>query len=158
MFPDPGSPILSQHESAIVLAASRGISIFESNIWGMLFYAAQVERDQYNGTVGIHLFEFVGYLLLFVRHAATMVQSLGYSGPIHIETALNSLLGAQWLNPQGNWFSAQRGSELGDSVTFSLATTSNVLRDARLMYLAERHFPPRSCARCSISLSSSRRL
>ncbi len=128
-FPDPGSPILSQHESAIVLGASRGVSIFEINIWGMLFYATQLERDHHH-EAGIHVFEFVGYLLLFIKHAGVMISSLGYAGPIYIEITLNSLLEAQWLNPHGGGFSRQRGSELDDSVSFSLATTSDLLRDA----------------------------
>lgn len=130
MFPDPASPILSQHESAIVLGASRGVSIFEINIWGMLFYATELEREHQQGTVGIHLFEFVGYLLLFVKHARMMIQSIGYSGPIHIETTLKSLLNTQWLNPHGGWFSTSSGSVLDDSVTFSIATKSDLLRDA----------------------------
>jgi len=129
MFPDPGSPTLTQHESAIVLAASRGVSIFEVNVWGMLFYATKVEEDHHLAT-GIHLSEVVGYLLLFIRHSGTMLQSLGYSGPIHIEITLNSLLNAQWLLPQqGAWFSTRPGSELDDTVAFSVATTSDLLRD-----------------------------
>jgi hypothetical protein len=78
------------------------------------------------------LFQFVGYLLLFlfIKHPGTMLQSFRYSGPLHIETTLNSLLDAQWLEPQGASFSARPGSELDDAVTFAIATTSELLRDA----------------------------
>jgi Putative DNA-binding domain len=125
-FPDPGSSILSQHESAIVLAAASDLSFFEVNAWGMLFYAARIESDHY-GTKGIHVGQFVGYLLLFVRHAGKLLRSMGSGGPIHIETTIDSLLGAQWLNPQQGWFVFHPGSELDDDVTFSISTTSEEL-------------------------------
>jgi hypothetical protein len=128
MFPDPSSSILSQYESAIVLAAARDLSFFEVNAWGMLFYAAKIEAD-HNGIKGIHLGQFVGYLLLFVRHAGKMLRSMGSGGPIHIETTINSLLRAQWLNPQQGWFSPHPGSELDDDVTFSISTTSEELNE-----------------------------
>ena len=79
IFPDPDKPILSQHESAIVPDAAKSTSIFEVNIWGLLFYCVQLDRD-HGGTVGIHLYEFVGFVLLFIKHAVKMVQRLGYSG------------------------------------------------------------------------------
>jgi hypothetical protein len=125
MFPDTGSIILSQHESAVVLAAARSLSFFEVNAWGMLFYASKIELD-YKEIKGIHVGQFVGYLLLFVRHSGKMLQSMGSAGPIHIEMTINSLLSSQWLNPQQSWFSPHPGSELDDDVTFSISTTPSV--------------------------------
>jgi hypothetical protein len=90
-FPDLGT-MLSQHESAIVLNPLMGrpiTSIFEVNVWGLLFYGSRVEGE-HNGTAGIHLYEFVGRILLFVRHAGEMLQRLSYSGPISIETVIFS--------------------------------------------------------------------
>jgi hypothetical protein len=109
----------------------RGGLLLEGDLWGMLYHAVQVEEDHHQAT-GIHLFQFVGYLLLFlfIKHPGTMLQSFRYSGPLHIETTLNSLLDAQWLEPQGASFSARPGSELDDAVTFAIATTSELLRDA----------------------------
>ena len=132
-FTERGSAILFQPESAIVLGAARGLSIFEANVWGMLFYVAQIHED-HNGTLGIHLHQFVGYVLLFVQHAGNMFQTLGYSGPIHVEISLTSLLSTQWLRPEprGMWFSpspGRPGSQLDDQITFSLSTTSEALRD-----------------------------
>jgi hypothetical protein len=68
MFPDQVSAVLSQQESAIVLRATRALSIFEVNTWGMLFYVTRIDRD-HGGTEGIHLREFTGFVLIFIQHA-----------------------------------------------------------------------------------------
>jgi hypothetical protein len=121
--------IVSQHESALVFPAARKLSIFEVNIWGMLFYGTKIDGD-HNGTFGIHLYEFVGHVLAFIKHAGDMLPKLGYSGPILVETALASVLGVPWLYAEQGGFPASRpGSELDDSVEFSISTTSEALRD-----------------------------
>lgn len=129
MFPDPASAVLAQHESALVLAPCRVLSIFEVNIWGMLFYAVKIQREEAQAA-GIDLHEFVGYLLLFFRHAASLLLSLGYSGPMHVEIAINSLLRTQWLSPQaGGWHIPRPGSGLDDDVEFPITTTGDRFRD-----------------------------
>jgi hypothetical protein len=127
-FPDLGGPILSQHESAIVLNATRDTSIFEVNVWGMLFYGAQIEINE-AGTLGIHLYRFVGYVLVFILHAAKMLRAMGYSGPIHIDTSLGSILRVPWLHAPQGWLVVRPGSELDDEVLFSISTTSEALRE-----------------------------
>jgi hypothetical protein len=127
-FPDP-STILSQHESAIVLNAVRGVpitSMFEVNVWGLLFYGSQIERD-HNKSVGIHLYEFVGRILLFILHAGEMLQRFGYSGSIRIDIKLRSLRSVPWLQPMEGWLEPSTGSELDDEVAFSISTTSEAL-------------------------------
>jgi hypothetical protein len=128
-FPDPGRPIISQHESAIVLNVTRDISILEVNVWGMLFYGAQIEINE-SGTLGVHLYQFVGYILVFILHAAKMLQAMGYSGPIHINTALGSILRVPWLQALG-WsrLVPRPGSELDDDVVFSIPASSEALRE-----------------------------
>jgi hypothetical protein len=128
IFPDQGSPILSQHESAIVLNAARSRSIFEVDVWGTLFYATKIEED-HNGTLGVHLNQFVGYVLLFIEHVNKMLQALGYGGSIRMETTLTSILGVQWLYDAGGCLSAMAGSELDDNVTFSVTTSTEALRE-----------------------------
>jgi hypothetical protein len=128
LFPDPGSPSLSQHESVIVLDAARSTSIFELNIWGMHFYGAQIEED-HNGTVGIHLYRFVGYVLLFIEHAGRMLQALGYLGPIIINTALTAIRDAKWLHAPHGTLAVRSGSDLDDDVAFSIPTTTEALRE-----------------------------
>ena len=127
-FPTFSNGLVSQHESAIILRATGELSIFEANVWGMLYYGTEIEGD-HNGTSGIHLYQFVGYVLVFIHHACKMLQALGYSGPILIETALASILRVQWLYSQ-RWVagvSAIPGSELDNDVRFSITMTSEAL-------------------------------
>jgi len=125
-FPDIGSPILSQHESAIVLSAARGISIFEINIWGMLFYAAELDTN-HSEFSGIHLFQFVGYVLAFIAHAGKMLRAMGYSGPVYIETSIGAILETPWLWDGGYGPSSKPGSELDDGLAFSIPIMSDDL-------------------------------
>jgi Putative DNA-binding domain len=125
-FPDPSKPIISQHESAIVPDAARFTSIFEVNVWGLLFYCVRLDHD-HNGTLGIHLYQFVGRVLLFIHHANKMIQLLGYSGPLFIETTLRSILGATWLQPVDWGLIPKFTSELDDEVTFSIPSTTETL-------------------------------
>ena len=56
MFPDPGSSILSQHESAIVLAPVKGLSMFDVNVWGLLFYVTKIDDEHIVSiTLGVRL-------------------------------------------------------------------------------------------------------
>jgi hypothetical protein len=131
-FPRPSSSIISQHESAIVLnadSADRDFSIFEANVWGMLFYCSRIDRDEHE-TSGIHPFEVVGKVLLFIRHAGNLLNTLGYRGPVLIDTTLTSILGVGWLNitPRG-LIPNRPGSELDNDVAFSVTTTSDALSE-----------------------------
>jgi hypothetical protein len=129
LFPDPGSPILSQHESAIVLNAMKDKSIFEVNVWGMVYYAVRIDED-HNGTHGIHVGQFVGNVLLFIRHANKMLEMMGYSGPILIETTLASIRDVPWLtSANGRWLVSKAGSELDDEVAFSIDTSVEELHE-----------------------------
>jgi hypothetical protein len=120
--------IISQHESAIVLNPIRGFSIFESNVWGMLFYCTQIDGN-HNGNSGIHLYQLVGRVLLFVRHAGKMLTAMGYSGPILIETTLRYMLNVVWLYDLHGQVHSRQGSELDDDIAFSINTTSEELRE-----------------------------
>jgi hypothetical protein len=121
------SSVLSQHESALVINPMRDPSIFETNVWGMQFYCVQVEKD-HRGTAGIHRSEFVGNVLLFIRHAGTMLRGMGYSGPTTVITRLGSMLGVDWLyDMAGAWLEPSKGSELDNEVSFSVATSTDAL-------------------------------
>ena len=128
-FPRPSSGIVSQHESAVILQGSESFSIIEANIWGMLFYGTEIETE--SGTAaGVHLHQFIGSVLVFLRHAGRFLHALGYSGPVLVETALVSILGIDWLHfPHGNVASPLPGSELDDEIEFAVATTGEILRE-----------------------------
>jgi hypothetical protein len=56
-----------------------------------------------------------------------MLQLLGYSGPLLIETTLRSILGAPWLQPVDWGLIPKFTSELYDEVTFSIPSTTETL-------------------------------
>ena len=127
VFPNVSrSNILCQHESAIVPNPMRDLSLFEANVWGMLFYCAQVQ-DDHEGTKGIHRSQFVGNVLLFVRHAGMMLKALGYSGPATVSTRLGPMRGVPWLYDAGGWVEPRTGSELDDEVSFSVDASTDAL-------------------------------
>jgi Schlafen, AlbA_2 len=128
MFPNPGSAILFQHESAVMLDAARGTSVFEVNVWGLLFYGAQISV-QVGETTGINLSAFLGYVLFFIRHAARMLRSLGYSGPVAIEVALSPVLRVRWLHDWSGWAQAEEGSQLDDDVTLEVPTITEAMQE-----------------------------
>jgi hypothetical protein len=84
MYPRPDKPSLHQHESAIVLDPTRRKSTFEANVCGSLFFGTRID-DDHNGTLGIHIYELVSSVLLFLEHTGKMLRAFGYSGPILIE-------------------------------------------------------------------------
>ena len=126
VFPKVYNPIISQHESVIVLRPAADFSLFEANIWGMLFYGTTLEGEA-EGTVGIHLHHLAGCVLLFLRHSSNMLGTLGYSGPILIEVTLDSILGVPWLYDPGGWPEFKEGSVLDDNASFATETTADVL-------------------------------
>ncbi len=127
-FPKIYNPIISQHESVIVLQAEGDFSLFEVNVWGMLFYGANLESDTPEG-VGMHLYHVVGCVLLFLRHAGRMLQGMGYSGALLVEANLASILGVPWLYATSGWMESRAGSVLDDTATFSIETTSEALHE-----------------------------
>jgi hypothetical protein len=126
MFPDNGAPILWQHESAIVLDASKGSSFFEVNTWGMLFYGAHVWVES-NQFTGISLSGFLGHVLLFIGHAGRMIQLLGYSGAITIELTLDPIRRIDWLHQWHGFPQNVPGSELDNEVTLTIPTSAEAM-------------------------------
>jgi hypothetical protein len=127
VFPRSVSSFVTQHESVIVLApAVRQPSIFEANVWGMIFYATPIEGN-HDKSVGIHLGDFVGHILVFLHHAGNMMKAFGYSGPLQIEIGLSDILGARWLYDAGGWLEPREGSTLDNSIYFSITASGDDL-------------------------------
>lgn len=80
--------------------------------------------------MGIHPYAVAGYLLLFLSHATEILQELGFFGPILVQTTLTSIFNNQWLDPRsGMGFYVRPGrSQLDDEITFSVDSTSDVMR------------------------------
>jgi hypothetical protein len=115
---------VSQHESAIQLDPCGCLSILEANVWGMLFYATEIQ-EEIRGRQAIHPFQFVGYVLLFVKHAARMLPKIGYSGALVVDMTLQSIGGVPWTSSGGSGPSSQ----LDDEASFGIETTSDVLAE-----------------------------
>jgi hypothetical protein len=136
-LPNVENGIISQHESVLVLhAAHEDYSIFESDIWGLIFFGTRIDDNREylltgtpdaTSTTAIHLRQFVGYVLVFVANAAKMLRALDYSGPIHIEVQLKSIRGVGWLRFVDQLPLERRGSELDDEVAFTIPITSSEL-------------------------------
>lgn len=127
-FTDQSATIISQHESIVVLNAARSISIFEVNVWGMLLYGIYLESDVH-GTSGIGINRFIGSIQVFILHAANMFRALGYSGPILIDVALRSILGAKWVQAWMGFPDQTGGSALDDELSFAILRTTDDLRE-----------------------------
>jgi hypothetical protein len=126
-FPRDTHQTLSQHESEIVVRPGSNFSILEANIWGMLFYATEIDRNQ-GGVAGVHLNRFIGHLLVFLGHASRMVPKLGLSGPVIVQMALRSICGVPWLYYEyGSVPMHGPTSELDDDAEFSISTDSETL-------------------------------
>lgn len=127
-FPKTYNPIISQHESVIVLHPSAEFSLFEANVWGMLFYGTNLEGNA-RGLVGIHLHHLAGCVLLFLRHSSKMLKVMGYTGSLLIELSLASMLGVPWLYDDRGFAEFKPGSELDDAAAFAVQTTTDVLEE-----------------------------
>jgi len=103
-FPNQRGGFVSQYESVALLGPlldSQGFpSLFEANIWGMLFYAMRAATNE-GGEGGIHLYRIIGSVLVFLRHAARMFEQFPYVGPLVVDTNLTAIRGAKWLHDSG---------------------------------------------------------
>jgi hypothetical protein len=129
-FPSYTSPFIIQHESAVKLDAAHEASILDASIWGQLFYGTHDLLASEVKEQGVYTLRFVGYVLLFIRHAAKMLDSLHYSGPVAIEIVLSWILGLRWLHRFEGYLDGEEGSRLDNEVTIEAATTTDeVLRN-----------------------------
>ena len=130
-FPRDLSAIISHHESALALRPANRLSLLEANVWGMLSYAVAIGEQRTNEQrevfSGIHTPQFLGLVLVFLRHAARMAGALKLMGPLHIEVLLQGIRGIPWLHFPRGFSEHGSHSELDDTVTFSLATTTDAL-------------------------------
>lgn len=138
-FPDLQSGVDSQHESVAVRQATPneaqiGIStLVEANIWGMLFYTMRIIENSPGRVAGIHESRVSGAVSLFIRHAETMLRSMGYSGPIVLETSLFAIRNRQWfyrseLDPVALY--PHSGAVLDDEVQFKNDTSAEALMES----------------------------
>ena len=126
-FPRTTQGFVSQHESGLVLRPGSNFSILEANVWGMAFYASEIERveDSYSG---IHLYSFLGNLLVFLRHAREIAERVGLAGPLLIQMRLEGIRGVPWIYAENNLPFQGPNSLLDNDVLFSLSTSAEDLQ------------------------------
>jgi hypothetical protein len=130
--------IFSQRESVVVVRAApaadqygAGATFFEANFWGKLFYAMGILGSGEEAWEFIST-ESVGALSLCVRHAAEMLQSMGCSGPLVLETSLFSLRGRPWFyRSEDDRFNAPHSDgTIDDEVRVGISTSAEALQDS----------------------------
>jgi hypothetical protein len=126
-FPRNSSSAMTQHESAIILGPCGSGSYLESTIWGTLFYAAPIaeERPEYTG---IHTNRFIGYVLVFLRHALNLLTTIGYSSPLHSELVLHAIRDIPWIAFPYGFAETASSCQLDNTVTLNLETATADLR------------------------------
>jgi hypothetical protein len=140
-FPASNGGFMTQHESVIVrqpLGTMASLSLFEVNVWGMLFYVTSLEEDYglKQAPSGIHLYQFVGRLLVFLQHADELLQNLNFTGPILVQTSLTSIRDARWIHFPHEQMgiaapSARPASGFDDDFQLSISTTAEELHEKR---------------------------
>jgi len=141
-FPRTSIGFISQHESVIGLRPGPDFSMLEVNTWGMVFYASEL-YDKNDHYTGMHVYKFLGELLVFLEYAGQVLGDVGYVGPLRLEMRLESLLDARWVYAESGFLTNGSASELDDNVTFFLETTTQALtskRDALVIDLARYSF------------------
>jgi hypothetical protein len=131
-FPrESGGGITTQHESVIVVRPGSSFSLLEATTWGSLFYATEIELERKDAYLGIHVFHFVGQLLVFLEHAGRVLTGLGYGGPLHIVMRMRAIRGVPWIYFQDGFPVTGPASMLDDRVEFSWSSTEPELTDKR---------------------------
>jgi len=126
-FPRSTYDAISQHESAIIPQPCGQGSFFEANTWGLAYYTAPIgeRRAEYTG---IHANEFIGLLLVFMHHASLLVQRVGYTGPLHVELLMDGIRNVPWISFPHGFAETGPSSELDNTVTFNVDTTSDEIQ------------------------------
>jgi hypothetical protein len=104
--------------------------------------------------VGIHVFHFVGQLLVFLEHAGMILTGLGYNGPLHVVMRMRAIRGVPWIYFQSGFPEMGPASILDNEVEFSLDTTAPELtarRDAVAMDLLRLVFFATNWAKATAS-------
>jgi hypothetical protein len=135
-FPAPNLPKITAHESMLIPGAAYRFSLLEITVWGHVFYAVELEDVHQDDkgkqqARGIHSNAIVGYLLVFLEHASSVLKMLGYDGPLLVQIQLVRIRGIPVL-----WFPYNAPTEVGaapfdDTLSFEVSTSSAALANDR---------------------------
>jgi hypothetical protein len=136
-FPVMNVPKISAHESLLMPGAAYRFSLVEITVWGHLFYAVEIEEDQdvMPGSTervhGIHSGAIVGYLLVFIEHAAGVLKALGYDGPLLIRVQMVRIKGVPLLFFPYSAPTPAGSAPYDDTLSFEIAVSSRSLASER---------------------------
>jgi hypothetical protein len=127
---------VTQLDSVIVLQPAHGFSIAEASVWGHLFYACEIEHltgdNPATQVAGIHLYAFVGHILVFLEHARRVYRKLGYDGPIQLRTNLRGIRGKRFMHfPNDHTTELGPSSRLDDAIDIELTVMGTRLEAER---------------------------
>src|SRR6266566_4226092 len=135
-FPVPNRPKISAHESMLIPGGAYRFSLVELTVWGHLFYAVDVEdvhEDEHGKEQarGIHSNAIVGYLLVFLEHASSVLKALGYDGPLLINVEMVRIRGVPFLAFPYNAPKEVGAAPFDDTLSFEVGTSSTALATDR---------------------------
>jgi hypothetical protein len=126
---------VTQHESVLLLHPAIGFSMVEAGVWGNLFYALEIEHlhgEQGRQVAGIHLYAFLGHLLVFLEHARKIYRHIGYSGSLFVRAILRRVRGKQFIySDQLDFQELGPSSRIDDEVIVEFSTPADRLEAHR---------------------------
>jgi hypothetical protein len=135
-FPAPNKPKISAHESLVIPGGAYRFSLIEITVWGHLFYAVEMEdlhQDEKGAEQarGIHSNAIVGYLLVFLEHASSVLKGLGYDGPLLVNVQMVRIRGVPFLAFPYNAPKEVGAAPFDDTLSFEVGTSSTALATDR---------------------------
>ncbi len=135
-FPVPDSPKISAHESLLIPGGAYRFSLVEITVWGHLFYAVELEdvhpdEKGVEQARGIHSNAIVGYLLVFLEHAISVLKVLGYDGPLLVQVQMVRIRGIPFLAFPYNAPKEVGAAPFDDTLSFEVTTSSTALATDR---------------------------
>jgi len=127
-FPRLTEGTITQNESAIVLRPASGFSILEFNVWGLMFYASEIQEqeDHYNG---IHLYRFLGNVCVFLKHAKLLMDAYNILSDMSIQLQFDGIKKVPWIYGEGNVPYEGPSSLLDDSILIKLDISASDVRE-----------------------------
>ena len=127
--------VITQLDSALLLHPVLGFSLTDANIWGQLTYCCEIEEafkvgDQ--SVSGIHLYAFLGHVLVFLEHARQTYRKFGYNANLLIRILLKRIRGKPFVYAwYGNLPVTGRASPIDDEVSLEISVPARRLNENR---------------------------
>lgn len=133
-FPRTSENTVSQHESAIFLTAGESFSLLEANVWGLIFFAAELQEEFRSPSglhPGIHFWQFLGQTLAVTRYTGEVLGHFGYRGPLHVHVEMRKVRSVPWIHSERALLTSTGPcSVLDDIISFEFDTDSEAIRDS----------------------------